>query len=95
VSQYNAAQRAPVRRTNTQGRPARVPSPWIEKKISLTVSSVLLRVGGGAAGRFPHPHAPEQPALRARLADLAEEVARTTVRGWADAARPGCPFMSR
>ena len=28
----------PVSRTNTQGCPARVPSPWIEKKVSLTVS---------------------------------------------------------
>src|SRR6266850_7401343 len=80
----------PVSRTNTQGRPARVPSPWMEKKISLTVSTALLRVGGGAAGRFPHPHAPEQPPLPAQpLANLVEEVARYDLGRRADARQAG------
>ena len=38
VSHHAQRSGQPVRRTNTQGCPARVPSPWIEKKVSLTVS---------------------------------------------------------
>src|SRR5205807_7904660 len=63
------------RRTNAQGRPARVPSPWMEKKTSLTLSTRSLRVGRGAAGRFPHADTAQQASLRAEPpADLAEEV---------------------
>jgi hypothetical protein len=35
-----------VKRTKTQGRPARVPSPWMLKKISVTRM-------GGAPARWP------------------------------------------
>ena len=43
MSHHTQRSGQPVRRTNTHGCPARVPSPWIEKKISLTVSRDAVR----------------------------------------------------
>src|SRR5262245_62173201 len=80
VSHQTQRSGQPVSRRNTDGRPARVPSPWIEKKISLTVSTALrasLGVAGAAARRFPDANAHELLALGAeRPLHLAEEVAR-------------------
>ena len=70
----------PVSRRNADGRPARVPSPWMEKKISLTVSTALgasLGIAGAAARRFPDADPHQLFALGAeRPLHLAEEVAR-------------------
>src|SRR5262245_9012487 len=69
-----------------QGQPARVPSPWMEKKTSLTTSAMtgaddyrasrLSDIRRAAAGRFPATAAPQEPpAGPAALAHLVEEVA--------------------
>src|SRR5438445_293664 len=70
----------------TQGCPARVPSPWMEKKTSLTVSTAgaaarSLRVGGAASGGLPDPHPAQKTAFPAEpLAHLEKEVARDRLR---------------
>src|SRR5258708_15039357 len=68
----------------TQGLPVRVPSPWIEKNTSLTVSIRSFVVDGAAAGGLPDPHAAQLRPLRPQpLPHFLEEVAGHGFRGWA------------